>query len=299
MGTSYGVVIVRLIGGLGNQLFGYAAARRLSLKNNAELVIDDVTGFKYDKKYRRQYQLHNFKIPCRKANARERLEPASRIRRYLLREINKSLPFEQRRYIQQEGVDFDPRLLQVVPSKALYLEGYWQSEGYFKDVEDTIRQDLQIKPPYDSQNLSLAEEINARTSVAVHVRFFENPKTVSVNNASGDYYQRAVKEMEKRVPNAHYYLFSDQPENAKKAIPVSHDRLTIVDHNKREELAFADLWLMTQCQNFIIANSTFSWWGAWLSEHFNKTVIVPGFEVREGVASWGFRGLIPEGWIKC
>jgi hypothetical protein len=294
-------VIPRICGGLGNQLFTYAAARRLALVNNAELVIDDVSGFRFDKQYKRHYQLDHFAISCRKATASERLEPFDRIRRNLLRRRNRRLQFGQREYLVQEGIDFDPRLLGLRVAKQLYLEGYWQSEGYFKDVETEIRQDLSIIPPTDLANLACAERIHQQPSVALHVRFFDEPgavNNVAGNNAPGDYYTSAVQAIEAKVSRAHYFLFSDRPEAARSRIPLADDRITIVHHNQGDENAFADLWLMTQCQHFIIANSTFSWWGAWLSENQNKIVIAPGFEKRGGVSSWGFNGLLPDDWNK-
>ena len=147
-------VIPRILGGLGNQLFVYAAARRLALVNNAELAIDDVSGFRYDTQYNRHYQLDHFTIPCRKATSAECLEPFSRIRRKLLRRWNRRIPFEQRSYLVQEGYEFDSRLLDLRPTKKLHLEGNWLSENYFKDVEPQIRKDLQIYPPTDTTNLA-------------------------------------------------------------------------------------------------------------------------------------------------
>ena len=291
-------IIPRVFGGIGNQLFIYAAARRLALVNNAELVLDDVSGFVRDYVYRQRYQLDRFHIPCRKAIAAERLEPVSRVRRYLKRCIDRRLPFEKRSYIQQEGIDFDPRLLQVKPCGTLYLEGYWQSEKYFKDVEDTIRKDLQIRPPSDSVNLGMAERIRSHTAVAVHVRFFDEPQVAAINNAPIDYYNRAIAEMERRVPDAHYFLFSDRPEAARAYIPLPEARITLVAHNPGDDNAYADLWLMSLCRHFIIANSTFSWWGAWLAGHPGNHVIAPGFEIRRGKTAWGFEGLLPERWVK-
>ena len=292
-------VFLRIFGGLGNQLFAYAAARRLAMVNSAELVIDDISGFRYDTQYNRHYQLDCFAIPCRKATPAERLEPFSRIRRNLLRRWNRRLPFEQRRYLVQEDIDFDPRLLDLRPTKRFYLEGYWQSEGYFKDVEGQIRQDLRIIPPTDAANLACAETIRQRPAVAVHVRFFDEPSRVEStngNNAPGDYYARAVQTMEAQVSGAHYFLFSDRPEAARSCIPLPDDRITLVHHNQGDEHAYADLWLMSQCQYFIIANSTFSWWGAWLAGNANKIVIAPGFEKRGGTNWWGFKGLLPDDW---
>lgn len=291
-------VIARIIGGLGNQLFCYAAARRLALFSNAELVLDDRSGFIRDRRYHRHYQLDHFSIPCRKSTALERLEPFSLVRRYLKRRWNQQRPFSQRAYIQQERIDFDPRLLQVKPQGALYLEGYWQSEDYFKDVEAIIRQDLRIQPPTDTLNQAMAERIRAHAAVAVHVRFFDQPQAGDFNNAPRDYYQRAIAEMERRVPGAYYYVFSDQPEAAYGRVPLPAGRVTTVDHNRGDAMAYADLWLMSQCQHFIIANSTFSWWGAWLAPSLGKHIIAPGFVKKDGIMSWGFKGLLPNDWIK-
>jgi hypothetical protein len=291
-------VVVRIFGGLGNQLFAYAAARRLALTTRSELIIDDVSGFAHDHEYQRHYQLDHFNIPCRKATSAERLEPGARARRFLKRKINQLLPIGLRSYVQQKGMDFDARLLDLIPRGALYLEGYWQSEDYFKDIEPALREELRIKPPTDAQNLEMSSRIRACTAVAVHVRFFDMPGELGVTNAPGDYYARAVAKMEELVPGAHYFVFSDQPDSARPCIPLSDDRITCVSHNRGDEQAYADLWLMTQCQHFIIANSTFSWWGAWLSISPLKQVIAPGYKRLTGKAWWGFEGLLPKKWTR-
>ena len=291
-------IIPRIFGGLGNQLFCYAAARRLALVNQAELVIDDVSGFVHDHEYQRQYQLGHFDIPCRKATPAEQLEPFSRVRRYLKRRWSQCLPFAQRAYVVQVGIDFEPCLLHFKPQGTVYLEGYWQSEDYFKDVADTLRKDLKITPPTDAANLAMAAQIGDCAAVSVHVRFFDEPDATGINNVPGDYYSRAVETMERLVPSAHYFIFSDQPASARARIPLPDARVTLVAHNQGDEQAYADLWLMTQCQHFIIANSTFSWWGAWLAAQPGKRVIAPEFEMRQGKMWWGFKGLLPFEWIK-
>lgn len=291
-------VIARITGGIGNQLFGYAAARRLALVNGAELVLDDKSGFERDLDYGRRYQLDRFDIPCRKATASERLAPFPRVRRYLKRAFNRRRPFEARSYVQQEGLALDPRVLRLKPRGTVYLEGYWQSEGYFKDVEATIRSDLKIKPPTDALNIATAERIRGCTAVALHVRFFDQPGEGGINNAPSDYYSRAVARMEGLAPRAHYFLFSDRPDEARSLAPLPDERITCVAHNRGDVDAHADLWLMTHATHFIIANSTFSWWGAWLGERERTIVIAPGFEMREGKMCWGFDGLLPDRWLK-
>ena len=104
--------------------------------------------------------------------------------------------------------------------------------------------------------------------------------------------------MEKKLSNAHYYIFSDQPDAAESQICIPRSRFTLIKNNIGDEMAYADLWLMAQCKHFIIANSTFSWWGAWLGLFPDKIVIAPGFEKCYGNAWWGFRGLLPKAWIK-
>jgi len=226
------------------------------------------------------------------------LEPFSRIRRFLLRFYSYLLPFKSRIYIQQEGVDFDRRLVDLKPKHDTYIDGYWQSEDYFKDIEQIIRSDLIIKPPTDSLNIEMASQIKAVESIAVHVRYFDAVPDGSQNNISHEYYERAFKYMERAYPSGHYFIFSDNPNEAIKKFKISNQNFTLVEHNISSGNALADLWLMSQCRNFIIANSTFSWWGAWLSTHEEKIVIAPSIHAKGNQMAWGFRGLLPKAWIK-
>jgi hypothetical protein len=290
-------VIVVVQGGLGNQLFCYAAARRLALVNNAELAIDDVSGFARDRLYRRTYGLDHFHIPVRKATPSERMEPFGRYRRFLSRWISRRRPFAQRRYLCQEGLDFDDRLLAIKVDSVLYLDGYWQSENYFKDVEQAIRNDLRIVLPGDESNQSLSRQIARSNSVALHIRWFDSPSGVSNNNLSCSYYQRAIAYIEQRFVRPHYFVFSDRPEAVRQEIDIPVNRATYVSQNERNGNAHADLWLMSQCRHFVTANSTFSWWGAWLGGAENKVVVTPR-EKLGTITAWGLKGQIPEHWVQ-
>jgi len=292
-----GKVIVRVKGGLGNQLFCYAAARRLALVNGAELVIDDVTGFARDRQYRRKYMLDRFSIPARKATPAERLEPFERYRRGVMKWLSRRKPFAERCYLEQEGLDFDEHLLTLKVKGVLYLDGYWQSEGYFKDVEQIVREDLRITPPMDAANQTMAEEIRNSPAVALHVRWFDPPGSKLSHNVATDYYQRAIALMEEKIESPHYFLFSDNPEAAHANLALPEGRATSISHNRGDENVYADMWLMTQCRYFIIANSTFSWWGAWLAENRAKIIIVPAIQLTGGITAWGFKGLIPNDWL--
>lgn len=289
-------IITRIKGGLGNQLFCYAAARRLALVNNAELIIDDVTGFARDCQYHRQYMLDSFQIPVRKATAIERLEPFERYRRGVAKWLSRRKPFAERRYLEQEELDFDERLLALEINGSFYLDGLWQSEGYFKDVEQVIREDLQFIPPDDLRNVDMAEEImGCPSAVALHVRWFDAPGTETGSNVSADYYRRSILFMEEKVVAPIYYLFSDDPQAARAKLVLPEGRECCVSHNRGS--AFADMWLMSLCRHFITANSTFSWWGAWLGQAKGKVIITPAVKIQTE-PSWGFKGLIPDGWIK-
>ena len=292
-------LITRIKGGLGNQLFCYAAARRLALVNSAELVIDDVTGFVRDDHYRRQYSLDHFHIPVRKATPAERLEPFERYRRGLMKWLSRKKPFAERPYVEQEGPEFDQRLLGLKVSGAIYLDGLWTSEGYFKDVEQTIREDLRIIPPSDCLNRRLAEDIRKSNSVALHVRQFNVPGRAQTQRVSVDYYERAIALLERDLTSPQYFLFSDSPDAAGSKLGLPEGRVTFVSNNPGDENAYADLWLMTQCRHFITANSTFSWWGAWLGEGKDKIVVSPKVEIRDGkLFAWSASVQIPNGWLE-
>jgi hypothetical protein len=289
-------VVSRLKGGLGNQLFCYAAARRLALVNGAELVVDDVTGFLRDQLYHREYSLAHFEIPVRKATPWERLQPFERYRRGVKKMLSKTRSFAERKYLEQEGIAFDPRLLDVNVDGTLFLDGLWQSEDYFKDVEATIREDLRIIPPTDAANQALAKEICRCEAVALHLRWFDAPDGAGNHNVSEDYYREAIVLMATRLKSPSFFVFSDDPSAARRALDLPTGRAVFVSNNKGDANAYADLWLMTQCRHFITANSTFSWWGAWLGAYQDKLVVTPDFQP-EGKTAWGFEGLIPDGWL--
>ena len=175
----------------------------------------------------------------------------------------------------------------------VYLDGYWQSELYFKDVADVIRQDLRIISPSGQSNRCLAEEIQASLAVAIHVRWFDKPSE-SGHNVTVDYYRHAVAIMEERLSTPRYFIFSDDSDAAQPKRTLPEGRMTFVSHNRGNENAYADLWLMTQCKHFILANDTFSLWGARLSNYSDKIAIHANIKLT-GLSAWDFDGLIPEG----
>lgn len=288
-------VIARIRGGLGNQLFCYAAARRLALRNNAELVIDDVTGFVRDREYQRKYALDVFQISARKATPAERLEPFERLRRAIAKRWSSRKPLDRRAHIVEERPDFDERLVRLQLRRNVYLDGLWQSESYFKDVEDTVRGDLRMKTPSDSLNQSLAERLRAPDAVSIHVRWFDLEANDRSVNMTGNYYQTAIERMEAIAPMSHYVIFSDHPTRATGLLGLPSSRVTVVAHNRSEGSAHLDMWLMSNCSRHITANSTFSWWGAWLANPRNRIVICPDPKWRK--SNWNWTGLLPTDWL--
>ena len=284
-------IIARIRGGIGNQLFIYAAARRISLVNNIELLLDVDSGFSRDF-FKRKNQLNHFNISCRSISEKEIFPYFPRALRLLRRLVNNTLPFYKRSYIYQEGFDYDPRLETLRVSNGLYLEGYWQSERYFKDIEDVIRNDLIIIPPNDDKNKALMKVIKTSLSVSLHVRYFHDV----LQKTMMDYYAKAIEAVNLQYPKSHYFIFCDKMDNATEFLNLPKGKFTFVDHNNDDDVAYCDLWLMSNCKHHIIANSTFSWWGAWLSASNSKTVIAPDPKRFNDDNFWKTKDLLPPDW---
>ncbi len=292
-------VITRIFGGLGNQLFCYAVAKKIAIINNAELIIDNISGFEKDN-YNRKYLLNNFNIQSRLITNKEILYPFSRYRYSILRRFNKFLKFENRFYIQHEGVDFDKRVLNIIIKKKLYLEACWQSENYFHDIKEIIKNEFQLNLKLNNENNYYLNLINNTNSVCLHIRFFDNNET-GPNNISEDYYKKAINFIINKISNPTFFVFSDNLVLAKQKLNLNHLKVLYVNINSSIDDPIYDFFLMKHCKHFIIANSTFSWWAAWLSENIEKVVIAPNYKIgksKNTVTSWGFDGLIPNNWIK-
>lgn len=292
-------VVLRLAGGLGNQLFMYATARRLAVHNNAELIVDHVSGFEHDTLYQRVYELNKLSINILAANGSEMLEPFQRLRRCIMRNINKVIPFYFRNYIYQPTNIYEPRLLDFKVKRTVYLDGYWQSYRYFDDIRPALLSEIKFDIPQDNLVADLLIRIKNSNSVAIHIRQFDIHSKSLDNNLGYDYYQKAIRYIESNILDPHFYIFSDgdfSPEN----INLNQSNSTFVKSITPNNQAHIDMWLMTNCKHFIIANSTFSWWAAWLSTFNNKIVIQPTFKDKLGskVNNWDYDELSPSEWIR-
>ncbi|MGD0077168.1 MAG: alpha-1,2-fucosyltransferase [Sedimentisphaerales bacterium] len=287
------MIITRLFGGLGNQMFQYAAGRRLAHVLAVELKLD-VTWM--DKFISRPYTLGKFNIQENFATAAEiaAMAPKGRIEHALAKIWPKKWP----KYIQEKCFHFDPEILNLYDG--VYLKGYWQSEKYFSDIAAILRREFTLKTPLSGKSKELSEMIASKQSVSIHIRrgdYVAARKTKRVHGGCGpDYYLRCVDYLKQLVKNAHFFIFSDDPEwagdNLKRLCPA-----TFVDYNRADK-DYEDLWLMSRCNHHIIANSTFSWWGAWLNPREDKIVLAPRqwFDKKIQV-SMKMDDLFPSGWI--
>lgn len=284
-------VVARFKGGVGNQMFIYAAARQMAAANGAELVLDTQSGFQRDRKYKRTFGLSDLPIQGRMATPVERHEPFAFLRRPWLRLLSRALPLHARPYICESGPGFQPEIRKIALRRSIYLDGLWQSEEYFREVSDLIKRELTPRAPTDAHAREIGARMSKTHSIALHVRNFAKTDRNFQPILGPEYYSRAVREL--AAPTSEIFLFSDDPPSAKSCIGDLPYPITLVTTPNAAPLT--DLWLMMQCRHFVIANSTFSWWAAWLGEKERSSVVAPGCKCY-GVGAWGFDGLIPRRW---
>jgi hypothetical protein len=296
------MVIVRLIGGLANQMFPYAVGRSLAHRLGTELKLD-ISGFAvYRQKANlapRSYGLDVFSIREDFAT-NEEIESLKIGRRSLWNRARKMLfgisTPPPATYVKEKQFEFDPEILQLTGD--VYLVGNWNSYKYFEDTEEIIRSEFTFRHPQTGKNLDLSRMIAATESVSLHIRrgdFVSNPKVNALYGTCGlDYYQRCVEALAKRVEEPHFFIFSDEPGWVRDNLRLPF-AMTIVDHNGPDR-AHEDLRLMSQCRHHILANSGFSWWGAWLDRRQDKLVYVPREWFRSGRYDTGT--LLPPSWLR-
>ncbi|MGC8559495.1 MAG: alpha-1,2-fucosyltransferase [Phycisphaerae bacterium] len=258
-------IISRLQGGLGNQLFQYAAARALGLRLGLQVEFD-ISALKLDKK--RRFELHAFRLPSK---LRIASYPDGRRRNPLARWLN------PREIVREKHFEYDPDIEKLNARSSIHLIGYWQTEKYFKSVEHEIRRDLEFAVPLDAPNGVMLEKIRSLNAVSVHFRrgdYVNEKHTADYHGVpSMKYYHNSVEAILEGVPDAMLFIFSDDPGWVRDHF---HPRapVTIVDINTPDQPA-ADLRLMAACKHHILANSSFSWWGAWLNPNRDKMVVAP------------------------
>jgi len=275
--------IVRLNGGLGNQMFQYAFGRRLSLKHKRPLFLDPWYLIKDPK---REYEMGCFVLR------------GFRIPDYLstrLQKFFKLLP--ERYYYSEKNLSFDR--LALKKRKATIYEGYWQSYKYFFDTAFIISEDFNFRNPPSPDNSRLLEKIKTTNSVSVHVRrgdYVNEKRTREFHGiVAKSYYKKAFSIIEKKVENPTFFFFSDEINWVKKNFVIGHASY-FIDVNQGENNNYEDMRLMMNCKHNIIANSSFSWWAAWLNKNKKKIVIAPEKWFNDPTINT--KDKFPKNWIK-
>jgi Glycosyl transferase family 11 len=197
-------------------------------------------------------------------------------------------------YVVEPGFNYWPDIRGLLGD--IYLDGYWQSEQYFAQYADKIREDFTFKLQLSNQNAVITKQISQENSVSLHVRrgdYVTNSKNAFIGVCSLDYYQTAVEQIKMQVDKPVFFIFSDDINWVKDNLSLD-DKAVLISHNLGSE-SYNDMRLMSLCSHNIIANSSFSWWGAWLNANPNKIVIAP----KQWFASkLDDSDLVPSAWLR-
>lgn len=293
-------VIVQVVGGLGNQMFQYAAGLAAAHHHKCPLKVD-ISWFERQEK--RTFLLYHWDIDVQVASDEALMPFADRKLTFLTRiahhiRADRILSRSNCVY-QQRAMHYDPDVLQIPPP--VLLKGYFQSEKFFSDVSDRLRSEFRPRAPFSAPSQNVFRQIEATDwPVAVHVRrgdYVHDVKTRDIHGScADDYYKLAMRIIDGLSgERAHYFIFSDEPEGVSNTFWAG-DRTTIVNGNA--DRPWEDLALMAACRDNIVANSSFSWWGAWLNTHPKKTVVAPRhWFQRQTMLEISTVDLIPDGWI--
>lgn len=293
-------VIIKITDGLGNQLFQYAYGRALAEKLNCDLKFDLSWYNQTEERFtKRNYLLDNFKINASIATSIEiqklKLPQFPIIFNSIYYRWQYILPYFKRDYIKEKTFQYDSNLSNI--RKKTYLEGFWQSYLYFKDIRPQLLKEIILKNSLNRQAIFYKNTIEHENAVMVHVR--RGDYTNRVKNPEHilqpiNYYNRALEHIISKINRPHFFVFSDDLNWVKSNINIP-EKTTYIDGNILNPVE--DLILMSLCKHHIIANSSFSWWGAWLSTNEEKLVIAPQKWFSES-SSKNTKDLIPPEWEK-
>lgn len=276
------MIVVRIIGGLGNQLFQYSFARALSIKFNKRLIIDTSLFNYYQSKeeqselYKtstRDYQLKYFNISSKLLN--------KYFQHIILQYTKENSGNSLINYAIENFLNFQVitpekfSLSKINQTKNIILDGYWQNQGIIEDYKNELMREIKRKEALPSKYSEIIKEIISTNAVAVHIRrgdYIDNPiMKQKFVECKKDYYQSSMYLINNRIEDPNYFVFSDAIDWAKKNLSVA-DNVNFVEI---DGIAYEHLSLMSQCKHQIIANSTFSWWAAWLNPNSSKLVLYP------------------------
>lgn len=274
------MIIVKIMGGLGNQMFQYAIAKSIAVRNKDNFKLD--ISF-YSKQTLRKYELNLLDIDEVLVNKKSFFSKVTSKFRFLTKIY----------YMERKIAEYDSN---VFNKKNVILDGYWQNEKYFKDIRGKILQDFTPVSSLSNKANYYLNSIKNSNSVSVHVRradYIENINTNANHGVCGlSYYKKAFKYLNNKTDNVTFFIFSDDISWCKKVFRFLERKVFVEDTKSTID----DLELMKNCKHNIIANSTFSWWGAWLNQNEEKIVIAPKkwFVKKE----WKNKNPACENWIK-
>lgn len=245
-------------------MFMYAACKHLAKLNNAQLIIDNKTGFKYDTLYKRTYRLNAFELNIRFANYFEMFLPFDKFFRNFYKLIFNKY------FINESNLIYDKNFINIRFNGKLWIEGYWQNEKYFIDIADEIKKDFFIKNIYKEQGIKYINKILHTESVAIHFRNYTS-NSLDINNLDNNYYNKAISYINSKVLKPNFFIFTNNPSKQQLDYIKQINNATIIETNSE----ITDMHLMSNCKYLIIANSSFSWWAAWLASNPNKIIIAP------------------------
>jgi hypothetical protein len=311
------MIIVNVKGGIGNQLFQYALSRNIEIKNNYLIKFDKSSFVNY--KFPHKFRLEVFNTKLNIASDKEieavisrttnlknlknnpiynKYGIISKTLRFLYRKFI-FLSFYNKSFIEENQFGFDRRILDVDDNT--YIDGYWGKYQYFEEIREILLNEISIKKEFQTEKYTQdLMEIQKRNSVSIHIRR-GYAKRKSDENLFGvlplSYYLRAVELIKEKVDDPFFYIFSDDSEWAQNNLQLEGNSEFI---NFGAEGDYLELLLMSKCKHNIIANSTFSWWAAWLNNNSDKMVIVPekwyASKKRQNFYNKGY--LIPPEWMK-
>lgn len=274
------MIIIKIKGGLGNQMFQYAIAKAFSLETKRPFQLD-ISIFE-------SYKLHNYGLHHFNIQSNFYL-PESKWKRKLKKIFNKVVFYNE----DHHAFNFNPNLIQT-KSDILFLEGYYQSEKYFLKYEKEIRADFEIVSPLKQQTIETVAYMQKVNAVAIHFRRGDYVGNSLYETNKSTYYTEALEYIEAKVENPVYFLFSDDMPWVKNNFKTNFET-HYIDFNDAAT-NFEDLKLMSSCKHNIITNSSFSWWGAWLNSNPNKIVVAPKVWFNDEKVNT--TDIIPENWIK-
>lgn len=285
-------IIIKLQGGLGNQMFQYALGRSLSIYKNTMLKADLSFFYNSGQDTPRSYALDIFNLKLEVALSSNLALTKANFVNKLSKHL---LPYYKQPIFRERNAFFyDQNVWHC--RQHCYLSGYWQTEKYFNSYAEIIRKDFTFKNSPNSYNFELQQKISAVNAVAIHVRHGDYLNQEITNKYHGvcaeSYYQNAVQYLTSKISSPHFFIFSDDPDWCKTHLELPGPK-TVVDINQNNPAE--DLRLMSQCKHFIIANSSFSWWGAWLAANPNKIIIAPKRWLNQENVKLG--DLFPPDWI--